>query len=183
MILTEELKDVTSTFGYHFLILDNTGDKATFMNPVNPSAAFTDDTYNFEDSFLGSSEKTYSLNGDSDNITASQIEYYLQTLRTSLTGDDAPKGLPTSSTTTKVHTAFSTFFTPVKTMYDNTYHQRYLTFKLVDSLNFTFADSTKNAYYAQIKEININQFFSFLEEGVDANYDNLYRTWFTILEA
>lgn len=178
-LAVNDLEEIRSDFGYHIIVVGNTsGNSNVFAK--KPSAKLeekADELYNL---VIGD-ETLNPLNLTSDKISESQIRYYLESLRHPDIEDN--DGLPSV-----LQSAFTTFFNPVKTMYDNTYHQRVLFFQFVEGLGtMTFADSTKLANYIATKEINEKQFFNYLVDEnnnfYDADFEALYGDWFEVLRA
>jgi len=165
VITQEALENVKSGFGWHLILATSVSETTS---AIYSAADDEDGKYESEDGLLNA------YNESSDTITASQIEFYLTEQKT-----DEGVVLPT-----EVQTAFTNYFTPVLTRYQNTYMQRELVFKLLADAEFTVADG--NARFTAIREINRRQLSEYLlsTTGVyDQNYANLYGTWFDILES
>ncbi len=157
--------NLQSSFGWHFMLVTSIDDqKSAMLSAVNEDYVVTLDDDSTIDLY----------NESSDKLTANQIEYYLK----SQEADEA------FSFDNDVQAALTTYFSPVLTIYENTYMQRELIFKLLDGS--TFANATGTARVAAIRAINKRQMTSYLLSttgGVyDQNYANLYADWFTILE-
>lgn len=166
-VITEEaLDEVKSSFGWHLIL-------ATSVKGTS-SAVFSasDDE---DGKYVSSTDETLNVyNEDSETLTPSQIKFYI-------TEEKSEEGvvLPTA-----VQTAVTSYLTPVLTRYNNTYMQRELIFKLLEEA--TYADTEGTARFEVIREINRRQLNEYLlsTTGVnDANYNNLYGSWFTILES
>ena len=126
-----------------------------------------------EGKYVNSDSTLNAYNASSETLTAGQIEYYITESAT-----DEGVVLPTV-----VQTAITKYLTPVMTRYENTYMQRELIFKLMEDSVFT--DSTDAARFNTIREINRRQLSEYLLSTTgyfDQNYDNLYGSWFDILE-
>lgn len=160
-----ELSLIQSSFGYHFILVDEIGEHTSAIY-----AADDDDDEDYIDVDLNLDV----YNEDSEKLTASQIEYYLV-----LSETDEGAALPSD-----VEDAINTYLSPITTMYSNTYMQRELIFKLVEGA--TFEDSAAATRLTNIRNINLSQFHNYQlsDNGVfDQNYDDLYGSWFDILEA
>lgn len=164
VITDEALSQVMSSFGWHLILATSVTDSS--------SAIYT--SIEDEDGkYVSADETLNAYNEDSDTLTASQIEYYLTESET-----DEGVVLPTV-----VQTAITNYLTPVLTRYEGTYMQRELIFKLMEDA--TFADSDNLARFNTIREINKRQLNDYLLSSTgyfDQNYDNLYGSWFDILE-
>ncbi len=165
-LTVDDLNTVESDFGWHFILAN---DVKEAESAKYAAALDVDGDYINED--LGVDV----YNALSDELTASQIEYYIKL-------NDTDEGAPLPSS---VQAAINAYLTPVLTRYNGTYMQRELIFKLVSSAEF--ANPVDATRFETIRNINIDQLNSFLlsEDGgvFDANYDALYGTWFDILEA
>ena len=166
-VITEEaLDDVMSDFGWHLILATNMGETT--------SAIFSADD-DEDGKYVSADDETLNVyNEDSETLTPSQIEYYIKEQKS-----DEGVVLPTD-----VQTAVNNYLTPVLTRYNNTYMQRELIFKLVQDVDFVA--STGNARFDTIRAINLRQLDEYLlsVDGVfDPNYQNLYGTWFTILNS
>jgi hypothetical protein len=165
-VITESaLDEVKSSFGWHLILATNVR-KTT-------SAIFSADED--EDGKYVSADETLNVyNEDSDTLTASQIEFYLKEQKT-----DEGVVLPSV-----VQTAVNNYLTPVLTRYNNTYMQRELIFKLLEDA--TWGNTQGEARYEVVREINRRQMNEYLLSTIgvyDQNYDDLYGSWFTILES
>ncbi len=165
--LSTILDDVKSSFGYHFILAVNTREPQSAIYSAEDDE---DERYIDEDGVLSA------YNEDSDALTAGQVEFYM-------TYKDSDEGvvLPTA-----VQTAVNSFLTPIITRYENTYMQRELVFKLLEGATFT--EQANSDRFDQIRVINRRQLNEYLLStqpgGInDPNYDNLYGTWFDILES
>jgi hypothetical protein len=165
VITQEALENVKSGFGWHLILATSVKETTSAIYSATDDE---DGKYESEDGLLNA------YNESSDTLTPSQIEFYLTEQKT-----DEGVVLPT-----EVQTAFTNYFTPVITRYQNTYMQRELVFKLLEDADFSVANG--NARFTAIREINRRQLSEYLlsAEGVyDQNYANLYGTWFDILES
>lgn len=163
-----QLQVVQSSFGWHFILVTSVADKTSATLSAQDD---TDGDYvqTLED------ESTINLyNESNDYLTANQIEYYLKS-------QDADEAFKFDTT---VQTALTTYFTPVLTVYQGTYMQRELIFRLLDGI--TFADTNDATRADMMREINRRQLATYqLSENnglYDQNYANLYADLFTILE-
>ena len=160
--------NLQSSFGWHFMLVTAIGDKTSAML----SAA--DDTNEDYVATLDDDSTVNLYNELSDKLTANQIKYYLK----SQEADEA------FNFDTDVQTALNTYFSPVLAIYENTYMQRELIFKLLDGI--TYASATNSARVDVIRNINKRQMNSYLLSTIggvyDQNYANLYADWFTIIE-
>lgn len=165
-VITESaLDEVKSSFGWHLILATNVR-KTT-------SAIFSADED--EDGKYVSADGTLNVyNEDSETLTASQIEFFLKEQKT-----DEGVVLPTV-----VQTAVNSYLTPVLNRYNNTYMQRELVFKLLEDA--TWGSAQGEARYEVVREINRRQMNEYLLSSIgvyDQNYDDLYGTWFAILES
>ena len=164
----DQLDVVRSSFGWHFILVTSISDKTSAM------LYEADDTDGDYVETLDDDTTVNLYNESSDYLTANQIEYYLKSL-------DAEEAFDFDS---DVETALSTYLTPVLSLYQGTYMQRELIFRLLEDI--TFADSNGADRVDMIRAINRRQLTSYqLSElgGVyDENYANLYGDLFTILE-
>ncbi|QWB96394.1 hypothetical protein KHQ89_02880 [Mycoplasmatota bacterium] len=161
-----DLELVESSFGWHFILAEEIGEKTSAIY-----SEYDDDDEDYIDADLNLN----AYNENSEKLTASQIEYYLVL---SETDEGAP--LPSD-----VEDAITTYLSPVTTLYSGTYMQRELIFKLVEEVQF--GSGVDSSRFTTIREINLRQFnnYQLSENGgvFDSNYDDLYGSWFDILEA
>lgn len=163
VITRDALDEVKSTFGYHLIL-------ATSVGSTN-SAIYSEED-DREGEYVSEDGLLNAYNEDSDTLLASQIEYYLVESET-----DEGVVLPTA-----VQTAINSYLQPVLTRYANENFQRELIFKLIAEVEF--ANPANNIRFNTIREINIRQLDNYLLSTYhDAYYDQLYGTWFAILEA
>ncbi|MFH0767519.1 MAG: hypothetical protein ABH890_00210 [Bacillota bacterium] len=158
------LDEVKSSFGWHLILATKVTEKAS---------AIYDESEDEDGKYINEDETLSAYNRNSETLTAVQIEYYITESAT-----DEGVVLPTV-----VQTAITNYLTPVLTRYENTYMQRELVFKLMETA--VFADSANMVRFNTIREINRRQFNEYLLSTTghfDQNYDNLYGTWFDILE-
>ncbi|PKK92786.1 MAG: hypothetical protein CVV61_07950, partial [Tenericutes bacterium HGW-Tenericutes-6] len=158
------LENVKSSFGWHLILATAVTEK---------SSAIYEASEDEDGKYVNADETLSAYNAHPETLTAQQIEYYLTEQAT-----DEGVVLPTV-----VQTAITNYLTPVITRYDNTYMQRELIFKLMEDVVFT--DSANLVRFNTIREINRRQLSEYLLSPTgyfDQNYDNLYGTWFDILE-
>ncbi|MFP4177901.1 MAG: hypothetical protein ACLFTZ_03970 [Acholeplasmataceae bacterium] len=157
------LDSVMSSFGWHFILATDIGEKDS---AIYPESRDTEERYTIDDVNV--------YNEDSETLTPNQIEFYL-------VGEQSDEGaiLPSS-----VQSAVSSFLRPVMDRYQGEYMQRELVFKLLEDAEFT-SDRTKSRFN-RIRDINRRQLDDYMLSDVgyfDENYDDLYGDWFEILEA
>ncbi len=163
-----QLDVVKSSFGWHFILVTSIADKTSAM------LSASDDTDGDYIATLDDESTINLYNESNDYPTANQIEYYLKS-------QDAEESFMFDST---VQSSISTYFSPVLEIYQGTYMQRELIFRLMDDL--TFVDAANASRVSTIRAINRRQLASYqlsTKGGVyDQNYADLYGNLFTILE-
>jgi len=161
-----DLELVQSSFGWHFIMVNSIGEH---------TSAIYSETDDEDEDYMDSDLDLNVYNEDSEKLTASQIEYYLVLSETD-------EGAPLPS---EVEDAINTYLSPVTSLYTNTYMQRELIFSLLEEATLTDANASNRL--STIRAINIRQFHNYQlsdNNGVfDQNYNNLYGSWFDILEA
>lgn len=163
VITKDALDEVMSSFGFHLILATSISEPASAMFDASDD---TDERYTTD-------EGLNAYNSDTDTISASQVEFYL-TEKASAEGVILPSEL---------QDAITAFLTPILVRYQNNFMQRELIFELMEDV--VFADSANNARFDAIREINRRQLNEYLlsPAGIfDPNYENLYGTWFNILE-
>ncbi len=164
VITNAALDEVKSAFGWHLILATSVADK---VSAIYDSADDETGKYVSADGTLNA------YNNTSETLTASQVEYYIKESAT-----DEGVVLPTN-----VQSAITAYLTPVLTRYTNQYMQRELIFKLLADASFT--DSADMTRFNTIREINRRQLNEYMLSSTgyfDQNYDNLYGSWFSILE-
>lgn len=164
VITNAALDEVKSAFGWHLILATSVADK---VSAIYDSADDETGKYVSADGTLNA------YNSTSETLTASQVEYYIKESAT-----DEGVVLPTN-----VQSAITAYLTPVLTRYTNQYMQRELIFKLLADASFT--DSADMTRFNTIREINRRQLNEYMLSSTgyfDQNYDNLYGSWFSILE-
>ena len=164
VVTNAALDEVKSSFGWHLILATSVAEKASAIYEASED----------EDGKYVNADATLSAyNPRSETLTAVQIEYYITESKT-----DEGVVLPPV-----VQTAITNYLTPVITRYENTFMQRELIFKLMEDSVFT--DSANLVRFNTIREINRRQLSEYLLSTTgyfDQNYDNLYGSWFDILE-
>ncbi|MDX9691363.1 MAG: hypothetical protein RBT45_02845 [Acholeplasmataceae bacterium] len=172
LITLEALEEVQSSFGYHLILATRVTETTSAIYSRSDD---TDDRYQSEDGILNI------YNEDSEKITMNQVEFYIKQQNTK-EGVILPP---------VVQTAITNYLSPILTRYSGTFMQRELIFKLLD--NAVFADATNRDRFDMIREINnnqMNEYMIFTRKNaqnvnvtvvLDENYNDLYGTWFDIL--
>lgn len=154
----DELDNVMSSFGFHFILVTNISE--------NLSAEYKESDDSNEDYKVEIDGINYDAYNTAEKISQDQIEYYVR-------GNMLDDGVILPS---KVNQAFSKYFAPVFSLYNNDIMR-------VEVLNELLSDNNVNLHgkterFNDIREINRNQFHGYLL-GLDDNYDALYGEWFT----
>ena len=149
-----------STFGYHFLLVDSISEKT--------SAKFDEAKDNNKDYQFTEGEVVFSAYNDKDQISASQIEYYVK-------GNKLEEGILMPSA---VKSAFTKYYEPVLALYNNQFTKSALFFDYIGDVKFT--NASNNEVLVVLKGINTKQFNGYITNN--ANYDALYQDWFKDLK-
>ncbi|MBE0700566.1 MAG: hypothetical protein IH571_02655 [Acholeplasmataceae bacterium] len=165
-VITEvALNDVKSSFGWHLILATSVTDTRS----AEYSASLDSD-----DRYVSSDGTLTPYNEDSETLIAGQIEYFIKESKT-----DEGVSLPTV-----VQTAITNYLQPILDRYSSTYMQRELVFKLMEDVEFT--NTVSNDRFLIIRGINRNQMNEYVLSPTgyfDSNYENLYATWFDVLES
>lgn len=170
--------DVLETsFGWH-LILALGGD-------VSKSAKFTkdDDKYIDGDSSKdkiyekielkdedGNVIETLNAYSDTDQISINQVKIYFHEK-----DSDYDMNLPS-----KVSTAISNYLTPFITSYEEREMRLHLLYKLIEKVDFGYADSNNSQRLNNILLINQKQFLNYADQDSHKEYFEIYGDWFNI---
>lgn len=160
---------IQSSFGYHFILLESLSDKTSAK--YDKDRDYNKD-YTFE--FEGAEGGKLDIYSDEDFITPRQIQYYVE-------GNKLEEGLLMPS---ELRTAFSKYYNPVLELFENQFTKSAMYFGLVNGVEF--ANPANANVFEQLRELNEVQFRGYISLDVnskqyDANYADLYETWFTAL--
>ncbi|MBN2300046.1 MAG: hypothetical protein JXC31_02540 [Acholeplasmataceae bacterium] len=164
VITASALDEVKSAFGWHLILATSIKEK---------SSAIYSEADDEDGKYVNSDGTLNAYNETSEILTASQIEYYI-------TENNTDEG---AVVPTVVQTSINNYLTPVLTRYEGQYMQRELIFKLMAGVEFE--DSLDMARFNTIREINMRQLNDYMNSSTgyfDQNYDDLYGSWFDILE-
>ncbi|MFU8792665.1 MAG: hypothetical protein ACNA7K_01435 [Acholeplasmataceae bacterium] len=165
-ITAGDLEQVQSAFGWHLILATNVS---------KPNSAIFSASDDEDGRYVSGSDDTLNVyNEDSDTITPSQIKYFI-------TEEKSDEGVTLPAA---VQAAFNSNLNPVFTRFNSTYMQRELVFKLLEDV--VFADTNDVNRFETIRQINRRQLSEYILSDVayfDNNYNQLYGSWFDILEA
>lgn len=174
------LEAVRTAFGWHLVLITDIQEAKSAK--VEEKDARTSE---FENPFV-EGEKLSSLNQD-ETLSYRQILIHIK---------EGAAETGVESLNSAVKTAISTYFSPIKSLYDGDQHRLELGFRLLERYledDLSFSDASINTKLNNIRQGNINQLFNFAyfenpEPGsiyellINERYAAIYGQWFNILE-